>query len=88
MPPTSSELWQEGAVFRSFLLVRDGKMDEEGLYNALVTAPTKFPGCSSSRCYQDNLTDLKAQVAANHCGIRLIRQLITTYTMAVVHVCL
>jgi len=86
MPPSSSELWQEGAVFQSFLLVRNGKMDEEGLYNALVTEPAKLPGCSGSRCYQDNLTDLKAQVAANHCGIRLIRQLIVTYTMDVVHV--
>ena len=88
MPPTSSELWQEGAVFHSFLLVRNGKMDEEGLYQALVTEPSKFPGCSGTRCYQDNITDLKAQVAANHCGIRLIRQLVATYTMEVVHVSL
>lgn len=61
-------------------------MDEEGLYQALVVEPSKFPGCSGSRCYQDNITDLKAQVAANHCGIRLIRQLVATYTMDVVHV--
>lgn len=74
-------------MFSSFLLVRDGRMDEEGLYKALVTEPSKYPGCSGTRCYQDNITDLKAQVAANQCGIRLIRSLIAEYTMDVVQVC-
>ncbi|KAH0445641.1 putative 5-oxoprolinase, partial [Aureobasidium melanogenum] len=46
---------------------------------------TKNPGCSGSRCYKDNVADLKAQIAANHCGIRLIRQMILEYTMEAVH---
>lgn len=28
--------------------------------------PAKYPGCSGSRNVQDNISDLKAQVAANH----------------------
>ena len=28
--------------------------------------PAKYPGCSGSRNLQDNISDLKAQVAANH----------------------
>ena len=31
-----------------------------------LKAPGKYPGCSGSRNLHDNLSDLKAQVAANH----------------------
>ena len=86
MPPSSEELWEEGAIFSSFLLVRGEELDEKGLLDVLVRQPAELPGCSGSRCYQDNLTDLKAQVAANHTGIRLIKLLIAEYTMGVVQV--
>lgn len=86
MPPSSKRLWEEGAVFDSFLLVRDGKFAEEELKRILCDEPTKYPGSSGSRCFQDNVTDIKAQAAANHCGIRFVRQLIKEYTMDVVQV--
>lgn len=86
MPPSSKQLCEEGAVFDSFLLVRDGQFAEEGLERILCDEPAKFPGSSGSRCFEDNVTDIKAQVAANHCGIRLVRQLIQEYTMDVVQV--
>lgn len=84
MPPTSKHLSEEGAVFDSFLLVRDGKFDDAELERILCVEPAKFPGCSGSRCFPDNVTDIKAQAAANHCGIRLVRRLIEEYTMPVV----
>lgn len=31
----------------------------------LLMAPAKFPGCSGSRNLHDNISDLRAQVAAN-----------------------
>lgn len=86
MPPLSKLLSEEGAVFDSYLLVRAGHFDEEELYRVLCVEPARFPGSSGSRCFQDNVTDLKAQVAANHCGIRLVRQLIQEYSMDVVQV--
>ncbi|PYH93099.1 5-oxoprolinase [Aspergillus ellipticus CBS 707.79] len=86
MPPSSKELSQEGALFQSFLLIRDGVLDEAGLARTLCDEPAKYPGSSGTRRYQDNVTDLKAQVAANHCGIRLIHQLIEEYSMDVVQV--
>lgn len=86
MPPSSKRLWEEGAVFDSFLLIRDGKFADEELERILCKEPTKYPGSSGSRCFQDNVTDIKAQAAANHCGIRLVRQLIDEYTMDVVQV--
>lgn len=84
MPPTSKHLSEEGAVFESFLLIRDGKFQDEELERILCIEPAKYPGCSGSRCFQDNVTDIKAQAAANHCGIRLVRKLIDEYTMPVV----
>jgi 5-oxoprolinase (ATP-hydrolysing) len=86
MPPLSKLLSEEGAVFDSYLLVRAGHFDEEELHRMLCVEPARFPGSSGSRCFQDNVTDLKAQVAANHCGIRLVRQLIQEYSMDVVQV--
>ncbi|RAK98170.1 5-oxoprolinase [Aspergillus ibericus CBS 121593] len=86
MPPSSKELTEEGALFESFLLIRDGVLDEAGLARLLCDEPAKYPGSSGTRRYQDNVTDLKAQVAANHCGIRLIHQLIEEYSMDVVQV--
>lgn len=84
MPPTSKHLSEEGALFESFLLIRDGKFQDEELERILCVEPAKYPGCSGSRCFQDNVTDIKAQAAANHCGIRLVRKLIDEYTMPVV----
>lgn len=84
MPPTSKHLFEEGAIFDSFLLVEDGRFNESELERILCTEPAKHPGSSGSRCFRDNVTDVKAQAAANHCGIRLVRKLIEEYTMPVV----
>lgn len=86
MPPSSKRLKEEGAVFDSFLLVRNGELSESELKRILCDEPAKHPGSSGSRCFEDNVTDIKAQVAANNCGIRLVRQLIEEYTMDVVQV--
>ncbi|KAF1845295.1 putative 5-oxoprolinase [Cucurbitaria berberidis CBS 394.84] len=84
MPPNSRFLWEEGAVFDSILVVRDGKIAEDELHRILCVEPAKYPNSSGSRCFQENVTDIKAQIAANYCGIRLVRLLIVEYTMDVV----
>jgi len=84
MPPTSREIWEEGALVESFLLVRDGVFAEKELTKLIYEDPARFPGCSGTRCLGDNISDLKAQAAANYTGIRLIHQLISEYTMDVV----
>ena len=38
--------------------------------------PSKYPGCSGTRNLHDNLSDLKAQVAANH-KVHCINQIIS-----------
>lgn len=42
------------------------------------------PGVVGTRCLQDNLSDLKAQVAANSKGITLVKGLIAEYSLPVV----
>ncbi|KAL3462736.1 Hydantoinase B/oxoprolinase-domain-containing protein [Aspergillus heterothallicus] len=83
MPPNSTELWQEGAAIRSFKLIHGGVFDEKGITDILLS-PGDYPGCTGSRHIQDNISDLKAQVAANHKGMVLVQALIEEYTLPVV----
>ncbi|XP_054840550.1 5-oxoprolinase [Eublepharis macularius] len=83
MPPHSHSLQEEGAVFISFKLVKDGVFQEEEVTKALM-APGLIPGSSGTRSLQDNLSDLRAQVAANQKGIHLVNELIGHYGLEVV----
>uniref|UniRef100_A0A1A8MXN4 5-oxoprolinase, ATP-hydrolysing n=3 Tax=Nothobranchius TaxID=28779 RepID=A0A1A8MXN4_9TELE len=83
MPPHSTSLQQEGAVFISFKLVSGGVFQEEAVTEALM-APAQYPGSSGTRNLHDNLSDLRAQVAANQRGSQLVGELIDTYGLAVV----
>lgn len=65
MPPHSTSLSQEGAAFKSFLLV-----DKDKFMEAEITRAIKDAG---GRNLQDNISDLRAQVAANKKGIDLVR---------------
>lgn len=79
MPPTSTELYQEGAAIKSFKLVENQVFNETGIVDLLLYKPALFEGCTGTRCLKDNLSDLKAQVAANHKGITLVKALIQEY---------
>ncbi|XP_067872121.1 5-oxoprolinase isoform X2 [Heterodontus francisci] len=83
MPPHSKSLQEEGAVFISFKLVKDGVFQEEAVTEALM-APAQIPGSSGTRNLHDNLSDLRAQVAANQKGIQLVNELIDVYGLEVV----
>lgn len=75
MPPNSTCLEDEGAMIVAFKLVRDGKFQEEGITEILMS-PGKRKGNSGTRNLRDNLSDLRAQVAANNSGIRLLTELV------------
>ncbi|XP_069588101.1 5-oxoprolinase-like [Ranitomeya imitator] len=83
MPPHSKSLKEEGAVFMSFKLVKEGTFQEEAVTEALM-APGLIPGSSGTRNLHDNLSDLRAQVAANQKGIQLVNELIDIYGLEVV----
>jgi 5-oxoprolinase (ATP-hydrolysing) len=82
MPPNSKELYQEGAAIKTFKLVQKGRFDEDGITKILLKDPAQYEGCSGTRCLRDNISDLKAQVAANHRGITLVKSLIQEYSMS------
>ena len=79
MPPSSKELYQEGAAIKSEKLVSEGKFDEDRMRNLLYTEPAQYLGCSGTRCLADNINDLKAQISANQKGINLIKTLLEEY---------
>ena len=47
-------------------------------------APAQYPNSSGTRNLHDNLSDLRAQVAANQRGSQLVGELIDSYGLAVV----
>lgn len=49
-----------------------------------LMAPAQHPGCSGTRNLHDNLSDLRAQVAANQRGSQLVGELIDCYGLDVV----
>jgi 5-oxoprolinase (ATP-hydrolysing) len=73
MPPFSKFLSEEGLAVKSFKIVKNGHFQEE--------VDDLF---QESRCKSDNISDLKAQVAANNKGIGLISDLISEYSLEVV----
>lgn len=70
MPPFSSNLGEEGVLLPWFRLVHRGRMDEKGLWARLVEAP--YP----SRSPEQNVADIRAQLASNQFGIRLLEELV------------
>jgi 5-oxoprolinase (ATP-hydrolysing) len=83
MPPHSKTLEDEGAMIIAFKLVKNGKFQEEGI-TEILQSPGKLPGNSGTRNLRDNLSDLRAQVAANNSGIRLLKELVHEHGLNVV----
>ncbi|KAI9155653.1 hypothetical protein HJFPF1_08241 [Paramyrothecium foliicola] len=84
MPATSTQLWEEGAVIEAMKVIENGVFQEDQVLEAMLYAPARHPGCQGARCIQDNITDIKAQAAANQKGINLIDSLIQEFSLPVV----
>ena len=89
MPPTSRRIEEEGACIVSFKLVENGIFQEEGI-RELLEAPGRLPKVAGrpaivgTRQLADNISDLKAQVAANQKGIELLLEMVEHYGLEVV----
>lgn len=93
MPPFSKAIWEEGAAIKAFKLVEGGEFQEDGITKILqaevyTSAEEQRAGQAhtipGTRRLEDNLSDLRAQVAANERGITLIGELIEQYGLEVV----
>lgn len=79
MPPNSKTIFDEGAAIVTHKLCSNGKFDEVGITKILLEEPAKYPGGSGTRTLSDNISDLKAQVSANHKGITLLERLVDEF---------
>ena len=88
MPPNSRLLAEEGAAIMSFKLVSEGIFQDVGFRELLLhPAADRQPGqrtTRGTRRLSDNLSDLKAQVAANRKGIDLILEMVDHFGLDVV----
>ncbi|RAL00325.1 uncharacterized protein BO80DRAFT_465463 [Aspergillus ibericus CBS 121593] len=85
MPSDSKMLYEEGAMTMGFKVVSQGRFDEEMVRKFLYDEPASYPGCSGTRTYKDNVSDLKAAIAANQKGAQLLEGLVRENTLEVVH---
>ena len=60
MPPTSTNLFEEGAHIVSFKIVSEGMFDHDGLVKYMIDEPSRYIGSSGCRNLRDVESDLKA----------------------------
>lgn len=73
MPPMSKNIVDEGILFDDFLLATNDKFNEIGLKHKLTT------GDYPARNPEQNIADLKGQIAANNKGIRELDRITNHY---------
>jgi N-methylhydantoinase B/oxoprolinase/acetone carboxylase alpha subunit len=78
MPPHSSNITEEGILFDNFQLVKNGYFREQELLELLLNNP--YP----ARNNQQNIADLKAQIAANNKGVQELLKMVAHYGLETV----
>jgi len=82
LPPFSRSLDEEGVSCLGLKAVRNGEFQEEDVIKLMTRADE--PGKQGTRALRDNLSDFKAQIAANNKGIDLVKGLIEEYGLVYV----
>jgi 5-oxoprolinase (ATP-hydrolysing) len=85
MPSSSRVLYEEGAMTMGFKIVSEDRFNEETVRRFLYEEPASYPGCSGTRTWNDNVSDLKAAIAANQKGSQLLHSLVDENSLPVVH---
>ncbi len=73
MPPTSTNIEEEGVLLDNFLIAKDGEFNETPFVELLESA--LYP----PRNIRQNINDIKAQIAANNKGIAALKGLVHKY---------
>src|SRR5699024_11132206 len=79
MPPDSRTIDEEGVLIDNFHLVADGRLREAAVRELFSSA--QWP----ARNIDDNLSDLRAQIAANEKGVQELRRMVDQFGLEVVH---
>ncbi len=83
MPPFSTRVEEEGVQLNNVLLVERGHLREKEILELLATGGGTTPW--PSRNPQQNMADLKAQIAANEKGAQELRKMVQQFGLEVVH---
>ena len=78
MPPFSTRIEEEGVQIQNFKLVDGGRLREAEMVALLQS------GAYPSRNPQQNMADLKAQIAANEKGVQELRRMVEQFGLDVV----
>jgi 5-oxoprolinase (ATP-hydrolysing) len=78
MTPLATTVDEEGVLFDNFRIVERGRFREKELHTLLTDHP--YP----ARNPQQNIADLKAQIAANEKGVAELRKMVTHFGLDVV----
>jgi 5-oxoprolinase (ATP-hydrolysing) len=78
MPPTSTTVEEEGVLIDNFQLVEQGHFREQELRQLLSS------GTYPVRNIEQNIADLKAQIAANEKGVQELRLMVQHYSLETV----
>ncbi|HKX44000.1 MAG TPA: hydantoinase B/oxoprolinase family protein [Burkholderiaceae bacterium] len=78
MPPFSTRIEEEGVQIDNVKLVDQGRLREREMLELLAS------GAYPSRNPQQNLADLKAQIAANEKGVQELHKMVAQFGLAVV----
>ena len=79
MPPDSTTIYEEGVLIDNVVLVDRGRFQEAAVRSLLTSAA--YP----ARNVEQNLGDLKAQIAANEKGVQELRRMVGLFGLHVVH---
>jgi len=79
MPAHSESVEEEGVLLDNFKIVKEGELQEKAFLEVLSAG--EYP----SRNPDQNLADIKAQIAANEKGIQELRQLLEHFGLETVH---
>src|SRR5262249_13982178 len=75
----SKTIAEEGIVIDNFKIISRGRFREQATLKLLTHGP--YP----SRNPQQNIGDLKAQIAANETGVQVLKKMIEQFSLPVVH---
>jgi len=78
MPPDSRHIDEEGVLIDNFVLVEQGRFRERETVELLTGG--RYP----VRNVEQNMADLKAQIAANEKGVQELRKMVSHFGLAVV----
>jgi 5-oxoprolinase (ATP-hydrolysing) len=78
MPPNSTIVEEEGVLMDNFLLIDRGAFREKALYDLLASG--RYP----ARNPDQNVADIKAQIAANEKGVSELRRMVGHFGLDVV----